>query len=88
MNEVKELTDTITTANFDLLTKLNITDKRVNDLVTNLTNKVSLGLERLNNTVSTLENRLSKLEDVQEMIALHSKELVANGTAEEIWNPL
>ena len=86
--EVKELSDSLAAANVNLLTHVNNTDKRINDLVTSLTVKVTLGLETLTTTVSALESRLSKLEDVQEMIALHSKELVANGTAEEIHKKL
>ena len=76
----KNLTDTVNVA----LDQINKTDLKVNELVTNLSNNLTSTLNVLSTNVTLLEKRLAALEDVQEMIALHSKELVANGTAEKI----
>lgn len=84
LSEVKELANTLTNATTEALMKINITDKRVNDLVTNLTNKVTLSLDNVTKAMGVIEIKIANLEEVQEMIALHSAELVANGTAEKI----
>lgn len=88
LNDTKNLTKSLEGSILCALDKIEKTDNLVNERIANLTNELTTklvnGLETLNNTIVLLENRLSKLEDVQEMIALHSKELVANGTAEEI----
>ena len=75
-----KLEDTVAKA----LTNIEITDSKVNERVSDVITKVTNCLETLNTTLALLENRVSNLEAVQEMIALHTKELVANGTAEEI----
>ena len=73
---------------------LNDTKALAKKLETNVTDVLNLteektalllnGFENITKILASLENRLTQLEDVQEMIALHSKELVANGTAEKI----
>ena len=88
LNDTKELTNELTQTVNEALTKINDTDLKVNELVSNLstqlTNKINASVETLVRVLSLLETRVAHLEDVQEMIALHTKELVANGTAEEI----
>ena len=76
----KKLDDTVAKA----LNNIEVTDSKVNERVNDLATKVTSCLEALNTTLALLESRVSNLETVQEMIALHTKELVANGTAEEI----
>jgi hypothetical protein len=84
LTDTKNLTRNLEISILSALDNIEATDIKVTERVNELTNKLVNGFETLNNTIVLLENRLSKLEDVQEMIALHSKELIANGTAEEI----
>lgn len=95
MNNTKQMVDDTKKLAKDLegivanaITRIETTDNKVSERVKNLcetlTDKLESSLESVNNTLVLLEQRLSQLEDVQEMMALHTKELVANGTAEEI----
>jgi predicted RNase H-like nuclease (RuvC/YqgF family) len=84
LDNVKTLTNTLQNNVNNALSRIETLDVNVQDTVNNLANKLSASFEQINKTVTTLESRLAKLENIQEMIALHTKELVANGTAEEI----
>ena len=60
------------------------TEDLFKSLATNLTNIVHDEISRSTATTQLLEVRIANLEKVIEMVALHTKELVCNGTAEEI----
>lgn len=84
LNETKNVANDLGKLVLNALDNIEKTDNLVNDRVNELTNKLVTGFETLNNTLELVETRITKLEEVQEMVALHSKELVANGTAEKI----
>ena len=88
LNDVKALASSVDESVAAALKRIDLTDKNLTNVVTvlekEIKNVVKTSLEALNTTVVNLEVRLATLEKVQEMIALHTKELVANGTAEEI----
>ena len=84
INDTKLLTVKLEDTVAKALNSIEVTDSKVNERVSDLVTKVTTCLETLNTTLALLENRVSNLELVQEMIALHTKELVSNGTAEEI----
>ena len=84
LESTKVLTRDLKASVNNALNQINKTDSRINTLVTDLANNMAKQLETLTTAIEAIEKRISSLEQVQEMIALHSKELVSNGTAEKI----
>lgn len=60
----------------DIQRRLDVTDNMILENTTMFSN--------LKNSIADLENKIATLNEVEQLIATHSKELVGNGTAERI----